>query len=63
MGIKHLILETDSASALQELLDLNANGGFKAISFSTYFDNNYGKTYYTALMEKPDNLEIDSNSK
>jgi len=63
MEIKHIILEADSASKLQALLDLNAKSGFKAISLSTYFDSLYGNTYYTALMEKSDNLEVDSKAK
>jgi len=44
MEIKHIILETDSASKLQALLDSNAKSGFKAISFSTYFDGLMGIT-------------------
>jgi hypothetical protein len=60
MEVKHIILETNSTSELQALLDSNAKNGFKAISFSTYFDGNYGRTYYAALMERPGSLEADS---
>jgi hypothetical protein len=52
MDTKHLIFEVTDFLELQRLLDLHANDGYKAISLSSYFDNNQFKTYYTALMVK-----------
>jgi len=63
MDAKHIILETDSISKMQELLNVNAQNGYKAVSLNPYFDNNSGVTYYTALMVKYGGSEDNSNSK
>jgi hypothetical protein len=52
MDTKHLIFEVTDFLELQRILDLHAKDGYKAISFSSYFDGSNFKTYYTALMAK-----------
>ena len=63
MDAKHIILETDSISKMQELLNVNAQNGYKAVSLNPYFDNNSGVTYYTALMAKYSDVEDEFNLK
>ena len=63
MDAKHIILETDSISKMQELLNANAQNGYKAVSLTPYFDNNSGVAHYTALMVQCGDSGTDLNFK
>jgi len=52
MDTKHLIFKVTDFLELQKILDLHAKDDYKAVSLSSYYDGQNGKTYYTALMVK-----------
>ena len=63
MDTNHIILETDSISQMQEILNSNARNGYKVVSLNPYYDAIMGKTYYTALIVKYSGVDSNANSK